>query len=316
VPDGYLTPHGAAAITLLAQFDRTLLSPAPGCPDISIYADVDERTLATGAAYAAGFAPGCNVAVAHAPTATDPLFSPPDTVDNNAAMPAMAQALAAALTAPDTASLLSDMQAVLDPHSKRFVAQPETVSLSKKPGNLPKLQGPLAQGASLSEIFLLEYLDGKQAAFGRAGLPQILQLLALHPLAYTVTARPPIIAAATARLLAQRIAAALATGPALTVLVGHDTNQAELGGLLNLHWHLAGYPADDPPPGGGFIFRLLADSAGHQFVTVTYQVQTPEAIRNLKKTPPAMESLPIPACGNSASPTACTLQNFQQLTGP
>ena len=99
--------------------------------------------------------------------------------------------------------------------------------------------------------------------------------------------------------------------------MGHDTNQAELGGLLNLHWAPPGYPADDPPPGGGLLFTLLSDSAGQQYVTITYQVQSMVQIRDLQKlaadNKPELQALPIPGCGNSTALDACSLQDFAKL---
>jgi 4-phytase/acid phosphatase len=324
-PDGDLTPHGAAAISLLAAYDRKIFVPAPGCPDINVYADVDERTVNTGEAYAAGFAPGCNITVRHAPGATDPLFS---ALDNGApnfdAKLAKTQMLAAAggsLTATIAAhqALFTAMQATLQPGGDAFLTLPARVS-AKRPHMKPTLTGPIAEGASGAEDFLLEYLDDKpmsQVAWGRASPTQIATLLALHPLAYTITARPPAIARATASPLLQKILGDLTAGPATSILIGHDTNQAELGGLLNLHWQLGGYPADDPPPGGGIIFSLLAAPNGTQYVTATYQTQTMAQIRNLTPlnatNPPATQPLPIPGCGNSPSPTACTLAAFAAL---
>ena len=324
-PDGYLTPHGAAAITLLAAYDRQIFAPAPGCPDIGIYADLDERTLKTGAAYAAGFAPGCNVIVQHAAGASDPLFSALDNgsakFDAKQAKAQMLEAAGGSLSAPIAAhqALFTAMQATLQPGGNAFLTLPAKLA-AKIPGHVPKLTGPIAEGASGAEDFLLEYLDGKpmsDVAWGRASPAQIATLLELHPLAYTITARPPAIARATASPLLQKILEDLTTGPATTILVGHDTNQAELGGLLNLHWQLGGYPADDPPPGGGIIFALLAAPDGTQYVTATYQTQSMAQIRNLTPlntaNPPATQPLPIPGCGNSPSPTACTLASFAAL---
>jgi len=314
VPDGYLTPHGAAAIKLLAAYDRGIFGA--GCADLSIYADVDERTVATGEAFAAGF--GCKVAVAHAPGARDPLFSSLEAgFDAKAAKRAMLAAAGGSVAA--NAALFQAMQNVLAPGQSAFLQLPSKIS-AKDPNHLPKLSGPIAEGSSAAEDFLLEYLDDKpmaQVAWGRLDEAGVARLLALHPLAYTVTARPALIAQATAAPLARRIAADLEAGPEVQVLVGHDTNQAELGGLLGLHWHLGGYPADDPPPGGAIIFSLLGDASGARFVTAAYQVQTLDQIRGLAPlsaaNPPAMEALPIPGCGDSVQPTACSLAAFKKL---
>jgi 4-phytase/acid phosphatase len=329
VAPGDLTPHGAQAIALLAAYDRQKFAadgivPAAGCPaGLTIYADVDERTVATGQAFAAAFAPGCNLPTAHAAGATDPLFSPLDKPDPGFnANTAKAAMLAAAGGSPDAIihanqALFAQMQAVLDPGGNAFLDLPAKIS-AKRPNQIPKLSGPLAEGASAAEDLLLEYLDGKplaQVGWGRVTPGEIPVLLALHPLAYTVTARPAYISDHAASPLASRILAALTGGQKFTLLVGHDTNQAQLAGLLGLHWSLGGYPPDDPPPGGGLLFVLAHDpKTGARAVTVTYQVQTIDQIRNLSplnpKNPPALERLKMPGCGNV---TGCPLAVFSAL---
>jgi 4-phytase/acid phosphatase len=331
VPDGYLTPHGAAAVKLLGAYDRAMLAaqgvlPATGCPaKVTIYADVDERTVATGAAYAAGFAPGCDIPVGHAAGAKDALFSAPVAgLDPKAAKAAMLRAAGGSLAAlmQAHAALFQQMQDVLLPGGHAYLDLPADIA-AKKSGGPPKLTGPLPDGASAAEDFLLEYLEGldmAQVAWGRLPAPEIPQLLALHPLAYTITARPADLAGRTAAPLARRILAGLTSGQIFTVLVGHDTNQAELGGLLDLHWSLGGYPADDPPPDGGLLFVLSHDpSTGEKYVTVLYQAQTMAQIRGLTPltpaNPPVFERLAIPGCGGTTAPKGCTLAMFRQVLG-
>jgi 4-phytase/acid phosphatase len=333
VAPGYLTPHGAQAISILGAYDRALfaaqgLLPAAGCPaagTVLIYADVDERTVKTGEAYADGLAPGCGIVTQHAATKEDPLFSsldgagPFDAGKAKAAMLAVAGGDLNHIVAAH-AALFDAMQAALDPGGSAFLDLPARLSI-QQPDDLPKLSGPVDEGSSAAEDFLLEYLDDKpmtQVGWGRVSPAQVPALLALHPLAYTLTARPDYIAARAGAPLATRVAAALRAGPAVTVLVGHDTNIARLGGFLHLHWALSGYPADDPPPGGALVFTLLRDSRnGAQYVAVSYQVQTMSQIRELMPltltTPPAAESLPIPNCGDSIALTACPLDRFLLL---
>jgi 4-phytase/acid phosphatase len=333
VAPGDLTPHGAAAVRRLAAYDRIWLAaagllPATGCPAaVTIYADVDQRTVATGQAYADAFAPGCGLKVEHAAGARDPLFSaldtPDSTFDSKAAKAAMLQAASGNLDAvmESNLSLFQKMQAALAPDQTAFLKLPSKIS-AKQSGALPKLSGPLAEGASAAEDFLLEYLEGmplSQVAWGRVSATEIQTLLALHPLAYTITARPAPIADRAAAPLAARILASLTSGQKFTVLVGHDTNQAQLGGMLNLHWQAAGYPADDPPPDGGLLFTLWRDPAtAKQYVTVSYQSQSMDQIRSLRvlssSDPPSVEPLAIPGCGNSVAVTACALGSFQTLS--
>jgi 4-phytase/acid phosphatase len=329
VAPGDLTAHGAQAVSLVAAFDRTYfstLAPPGACPSLTIYADVDERTVKTGHAYAAGFAPDCSITVGHAAAGQDPLFSGLDdetNFDPKAAKTAMLQAAGGSATAPITANaaLFQKLQNILAPGGTTFLALPSKIS-AKSLAKPPKLSGPIAEGSSAAEDFLLEYLNDKpmrDVAWGRASKADIAALLALHPLAYTITARPKIIARATAAALAQRIVTLLTNPPAkVNVLVGHDTNIAELGGLLNLHWSLGGYPTDDPPPGGALVFIRSHDSStGAVYITAFYRVQTMDQIRNLTpltlQTPPAIEPLPIPGCGDSPAPTACTLPAFAKL---
>ncbi|MGL4314591.1 MAG: histidine-type phosphatase, partial [Sphingomonas sp.] len=73
VAPGWLTPHGAEAVARLAVADgvrfRALdLLPPTGCPApsyVSVYADSDQRTIATAEAWIGALAPGCGIVAAH-----------------------------------------------------------------------------------------------------------------------------------------------------------------------------------------------------------------------------------------------------------
>jgi hypothetical protein len=56
-------------------------------------------------------------------------------------------------------------------------------------------------------------------------------------------------------------------------------------------------------------------ATGEKYVTISYQVQTMDQMRNLAAEPPAFQPLPIPGCGDSTTPTACTLAAFTKLVG-
>jgi 4-phytase/acid phosphatase len=73
--------------------------------------------------------------------------------------------------------------------------------------------------------------------------------------------------------------AALAGPARVTALVGHDTNVASLGGLLDMHWRIPGYAPDDPPPGGAIQFELLRNRQGDGFVRASFRAQTLDALR-------------------------------------
>ncbi len=44
-------------------------------------------------------------------------------------------------------------------------------------------------------------------------------------------------------------------GDRAVILVGHDTNLANIAGMLNLNWLIDGR-RDDTPPGGALVFEL------------------------------------------------------------
>ena len=239
-------------ISLLAAYDRQWLAPAAGCPSITIYADVDERTVATGKAYATGFAPGCRITVAHASTPKDPLFSALDAAapgfDSGAARAAMLAAAGGNLAAPVLANraLFQQMQDVLDPGSTAFLTlhaglfrQKHRAACRNSPARLRKDQVP----PRISCWNIWKENPRPRSPGAAPGETRSQLCWRCTPLAYSITARPAIIATATASALARRILAGLTTGAAIQILVGHDTNIAELGGLLNLHWSPARLPA-------------------------------------------------------------------------
>jgi len=82
-PASRLTPHGAAALRRLAEFERARLLrqgllPTTGCPDargLTIWTNSVSRTIASGHALAESLVPGCPVAIGHRPEGEkDPLF--------------------------------------------------------------------------------------------------------------------------------------------------------------------------------------------------------------------------------------------------
>ena len=86
--------------------------------------------------------------------------------------------------------------------------------------------------------------------------------------------------------------------------------------MLDLHWQVGEYPADDPPPGGALGFELLRDASGAQWVRAFYQAQSMDQLRNLTplsaKAPPARVYIPITGCSKSAA-EPCSLSRFQAI---
>lgn len=332
---GELTQHGYDAVRLVGAWDRVNwarrgLLPAEGCPstaDIEVAASAKSRTQATARALVEGMAPGCTVHVDFPQDKNDDVeFHPLDV----GAMPIDAdEALRAVLAlAPP-----GGMRAEVVVHADRFALLDQALgctgvqaksdcSLATMPaaivrneGDRPDIGDPFGIASTASQTFLLEYLEGmpmQDVAWGRLNREQIEDLLEFHSLKFYYEGRAPYVAARAASPLASRMLAAMEQGPKLTVLVGHDTNIADLGGFLDLHWKVPSYPRDDPPPGGALGFEVLSDVSGKQFVRAFYRSQTMDQVRELQTltagNAPAYDYLAIPGCGE-----LCPLSDFERI---
>ena len=159
----------------------------------------------------------------------------------------------------------------------------------------------------------------KDVGWGRATREDIERLLRFHPMKFKYGNRPHYIAKAAAGAIARTILDSFspASTARITVLAGHDTNLADLGGLLDLHWHAATYPIDDVPPGGAIGFELMTDSHGAKFVRAFFQSQTMDQLRNLEElkgsNPAFREYIEIPKCGAARPLDGCPLSTFRMI---
>ncbi|AOH84935.1 phosphoanhydride phosphohydrolase [Sphingomonas panacis] len=325
VPPGWLTAHGTVAVTALGTADRAGfvaagLLPANGCPaagSVAIIADSDQRTIATADAWASGFAPGCTLPSTHKPQdVDDPVFSPLgrgatlDPVAVNAAVKAAIGPGGVAALDARYAPLLRKLDTIL-------CARKPACGVTRTPTGLtdatvtsrPKLRGALDFASTAAQVLLLEYADGKPMAdvgFGRASAADVTALSELHALEFRLLARPMPVARANLALITPTIAAALTEREAarVTVFSAHDTQIANLGGLLGVHWHVPGYAADDPAPGGAIVIERLRDAAGRAFVRVKYRAQPLTALR-AGGGAPFEQVLSVPGCG-----TLCPAARF------
>jgi 4-phytase/acid phosphatase len=339
VAPGYLTPHGRTGVERLGSYDRRVwtaagLLPRSGCAQLRIVADSDERTIRTAEAYAAALAPGCTVAIDHKPQdVADPIFSP---IDERAVAFDAAKARAAVLAGAGGEAGLAALDTRLAPELARLdailcapaslncgVRQKPTGLAPAKPGKRPKLTGAVDRASTAAQILLLEYAEGKPMAevgWGRATPADIERLGVFHAEEFRLLARPRYVAKANMAGIAPLVVQGLARGkgPVVTMISGHDTNIASLGGLLDLHWKVPGLAADDPAPGGAIVLERLVDTRGQAYVRALYRSQTIEQIRTLAD--PAVEApyvavLPIAGCKARGVIGLCTMQAFQaQLT--
>lgn len=323
---GDLTPHGAEAIRRLGAFDRALfveqgLLPAHGCAPagaVSAWASGAARAIKTGEAFLAALQPGCTVGLDHpVDEDQDETFHPSDAhlaIDGDTALAAALREAPAGGIAGEVARNAAAF-ATLD----RIIGVPvrRTTTLRAVPGDKPDLKGGLAFASTAGQTILLQYLEGMpmaQVGWGRASRADIRQILRFHPIKFRYETRPPYIAQRLAAPLVTRILDATngKTGK-LTLLFGHDTNLAAVGGLYGLHWTMANYPDDDIAPGGALGFEVLRDRAGHRFVRAFVQAQTMDQVRDL--TPltgparPVRTVVAVPGCRK----LLCSLDEFGGL---
>jgi len=329
-----------------------LLSPS-GCGNatqIRIIADSDQRTRETGNALAAGLAPGCAIEVTALPEGTaDPLFhplaaglGPPDKLLATAAVSgrigANPQGIAEAYR-PQFQALEDVLLACNAGHNCAAPATPAPASLfdipaSLAPGkgdHLVDLRSPLGTASTMAEDLLLEYTEGMDAAnvgWGRVDGHKLRELVQLHTASEDIVQRTPYIARAQSSNLLfhvlQSIKQALSEAPVpgalthsadrLLIVVGHDTNLANIGGALGLSWLIDGR-RDDTPPGGALVFELWKKHGSQVYLVRTFF--TAQSLDQMRSASPLSTSSPpervpvfMPAC--SRADNSCELEAFQQ----
>lgn len=342
VAPGIQTPHGDQLIKILAGWDRARWSShrlfaATGCAGaahVTVIADNDQRTIATGKDLAEGIFPGCGVATHSQPQGTsDPLFralaSPAIHAD-----PALATAAVAGRIGADPRTLtetyrpqLAALDRVLAGCGK-LPANPRRTSIfdvpvSLKPGSgdAPvSTRGPLPTASMLVANLLLEYTQGMSDAdtgWGCLDGPTLRYLMQLDTAVWNYGYWTPAVARMLASNLVDRIGKTLEQGATgkpvlgalgkpgdrLVILVGHDSNIAPVAGALGIHWAFDGR-VDDTPPGGALFFEVWrARANGKLSVRLTYVAQTLEQMRRAEPltpaNPPAVAPIFLPGCGRA-----------------
>lgn len=339
VQPGYLTAHGFELMKLFGAYDRAwlasegLLAPT-GCGNarqVTILADSDERTRETGQALAEGMYPGCAIEVHASSEGThDPLFH---SISARAARtdPALETSAIRGSIGGDPNNLteayhaqLAALERVLDGCGRAPADTRDPISLFDIPamiaarGKKVEMRGPLETASSLTENLLLEYTDGMpdaEVGWGCVDGATLRSLMQLHSADEDISDRTPAVARIGVSNLLDAILMAMeqhVTGQPVAgapgkprdrilLLVGHDTNIAEVAGVLHLDWILDGR-RDDTPPGGALVFELWRDrSTGAYSVRVDYTAQTLEQMREAQvltlSTPPDRVPVFMPDCG-------------------
>jgi len=340
VAPGWLTPHGAEAVGRLGSWDGARLRrlgvlPATGCPvagAVTVVADSDQRTIATADAWLAALAPGCAIPNRHRPQGEDdPIFSAIEQ-GQGGYDPVAADAGVAAEVGPGGISavearhraLLVSLDRILCGRAKTGCGvSGEASSIAPAAaGKRPKLAGALDRASTAAQILLLEYGEGKPMAevgWGRATARDIAALSAFHALEFRLLARPRAVAAANLSGIAPILREGLNGSATVTLVSGHDTNVANLGGLLDVHWQVPGIAADDPAPGGAIVLERLRDAKGGLYVRALYRSQTLDQIRSaaaLGADAPYRAVLAIPGCDARGIKGLCTLAQFEAKLAP
>lgn len=328
---GLLTQRGAAGVRLLGAADRKLYAArglfAAGCPAagaVVLKASGKPRAIDTAKNWAAAFMPGCAATVDH-PTedGPDPIFhgldDQPASFDGAKAYAEAQAALPPGGIAGEAARHRGELVLLAKALGCAAPACPlltEPTTLVAYPHDRPELEGPIDVGSTASQSILLEYLEGmpmQDVAWGRASRADISRMLEFHPTKFRYSNWPEYIARNAAAPLASEVMGALKSPAKLTLLAGHDTNIADLGGFFQVRWQVPQYPARDVPPGGALGFELLRDAKGAQFVRAFFRAQTMDQLRNQQATPAQRQYLAIPGCGNSVAARACSLAAFERF---
>jgi len=331
-------------------FAQQGLLASQGCSDagnIAILADSDQRTRETGKALAAGMMPGCSIEVHALGEGTpDALFHPleagaihPDPLIATAAISgrignhpeALAEAYRPQLAALEEVLLGSSASpgAVGNAGTRKPLLFDISSSLAPGKGDhLADLRSPLGAAATMAENLLLEYTEGMpDPGWGRVDLKKLRELMDLHTASADIERRTPYIARAQSaglldrilnsmqQAIAQKPVAGSLTKPSdrILILVGHDTNLANIAGTLNLNWLVDGR-RDDTPPGGALIFELWKSIKSEYSVRTYYTAQTLDQMRNLSPlsldSPPERVAVFVPGC--SRADASCSWSEFSR----
>ena len=345
-------------MTLFGSYYRLYFADAgllrsSGCEDaaqVYFVADAEPRTRETAGAMAVGMMPGCSLNVHSASGKKDPLFSPltggiakPDRGLAAASISGRIGANPNALTgvyrqqfgvlrevlfgcAPD-----ATCPAEQKPGKRSVFNQPASIEAGES-DHAADVRGPLRIGSTLSEDFLLEYvngMDGKDLGWGRLDAGKLMEILKLHAAYADLARQTPYVARIQSSNLLSHILHSMEqaardssvpgslgeVGDRVLIVVGHDTNISNIAGLLGISWLLDGYPPDDTPPGGALVFELWQQAQGEMAVSTYYVAQSTDQMRKLAPltldSPPLKSPIFVPGCSTADQKMTCPWKAFQ-----
>jgi 4-phytase/acid phosphatase len=330
VAPGILTPHGHEGMTAIGGRVRRLLLDdgvmAAACPkpaSVVVIGDTTPRNRESSAAFLDGVTPGCRGSfLAMEGSANNALFhfvkdadkgKSDDDDDGASATPVPPPALAELQTVLLGCTPADCTEVATRGNKKLLVDGPDGLSKAMK------LAG------TLSENLMLAYAEGmpvNAVAFGRADVTVLGRLITLHNAQFAATKKAMPAAANAASNLVAHIAASLdaahgvksgiaplsASGRGVVVLVGHDTNLANVAGVLGLDWHDPLAP-DDYPPGGALVFSLV-HRGNTDIVRIRSLMPSMDALRSNRFDDVATKPVRVQGCGKIGE---CTIGEFDAL---
>jgi 4-phytase / acid phosphatase len=356
VPPGDLTPHGKQQMRLMGDYYRLryvsagLLSGRVATDRERIFfrADNDQRTIETARDLGSTLLPEADIDPHARPAGEiDPLFRPAAVTQFH---PDRALAVAAVLgrIGGDPANITQANRAAFDTLERVLVGESGAIPPGKfAVADLPAavvpgvqdhsvtVSGPLQTALSITDVLMLEYAEGmplEKVGWGRVTPARLTQLIELHSLGFDLAQGTFYPAQVQASNLASHVLATIgqaATGrpdpaafgtPAqrMVVIVGHDTNIVNLGGLLGLGWWLPGTNRNPVLPGGALVFELRQHASDRTFVVrAFYLSQTLDQMRTLAPLspdhPPASAPIFIPGCSEAGAGLDAPLPLFETL---
>jgi len=354
VAPGILTPHGKQQMVLMGAYyraryvDEGLLTgeAAADFPRIFFRADNDQRTIETALDLASGLVPGTKPDP-HAirPDVTDPLFRPAKVgiglPDRTFAVSTVLGRVGGNPANITTAyqSVFATLQRVLNggngapPAGKASLLDLPAQVLPGQSDHTVGFEGPLHVAEQIVDALILEYTEGlpmKDVGWGRMSSADLTQLIQLHSLYFDLTQGTFYPSQVQGSNFASHVldtfrqavtgqpepGAFGAPGQKLIMVVGHDTNIVNYGGLLGLNWYLPGTQLNPVLPGGALVVELRQRRADHRLVVRTFYVsQTLDQTRNLDPltlaNPPAIAPIFVPGCSEATPGFDVPLDRFE-----
>jgi 4-phytase/acid phosphatase len=173
-----------------------------------------------------------------------------------------------------------------------------------------------------------------QVGFGRLSHANLTQILSLHSLYFDLAQETSYPARVQGSNILGHIVATLrhAAGQSDALVNGgfgedssrfvfiaaHDTNIANVAGILHAHWFVPGDQEDPSLPGGGLVFELWRHTAdSSQWVRVRYISETLDQMHAdsslTPANPPAIVPIFLPGCSLSSGSYECPLPVFEKM---